>query len=872
MSNIKFSNDTTKNLLKLSKNLLNKKLKRKKPIRKKPIRKKKPKKKKGGGANNTYIDDNIDKIGILDPEGKYLNPLTMEPYMNLYKNNSNRGDTYKGYAMNMWSKLPAYTYGAKKIIDMINENQVTMVVAGTGSGKTVLVPKYVLHALKYKGRVISTNPKRVPTRENAKFAAKCLDVKLGDQVGYVIKGDKMITKDTKLIFATDGWVAAKLTGDNPLLEEYDCVIIDEVHERKINMDMLLLLLKGVCKKRPEFKLIIVSATVDVSIFRNYYSKDFKFGELDLPGEPNFPITPHFLKEPIKDYMKKGIEIIVDILKKNEEHDILFFLPGPADCGKACGMLESKMKVERTKGLAIKQFCIVMSSKTKPNESDLITNDNKYKTYSEDGFTGGYNRKVIMSTNAGESSLTVPNLKFVVDCGYEKHPGYDPEVMAETLKTQFTTHAQATQRKGRCGRTFPGEWYPLYTEKQFNSFVKYPLSEILKSDLTEPILNFFSMDGVDTIIDVIELLNSLIEVPSIDYVKSAFHSLLSLGAIEIIQQAGDKKNKKNKNNSFLNIDNFKNGKLTKLGKRMAIFRNTNSNIKKTLVVSEEVSKEIALDITKDICDLCAIYMACDGSIDKLFTGFICSKMRPDPNDKKKMSEYRKIEGREREIYKSKIKKVSSSYGDFITMYKVFNLYKKLKYEMIKSGDDSLLDNFAHKYKIKKSGWKVFTDAVNMSRAWIRAMKKNSNFQIIDSDDFMNTNKKTNINSNDVRGNISENQIGGADNKRLEGMLKCITIGYIDKLAQLTKDRKFRTCFPNKMTINKINRNSTINLFKNDFKYYVYGKLFEGDFGSELTTVNGIPEKYITMLPDNIKKYIIRCIEGQKKNFQFNYKNS
>lgn len=880
MTKSKIDKNVTRDLLELSKSLLEKKINKKKPVvkKKKPTKPKKPKKpkkkiKKGGAdgnisSNNTYIDDNINKIGILDPDGKYLNPLTMESYKNVYKDDPDRGNTYAGYAK-AWSELPAYTYGAQKIIDVIKNNQVSMIVAGTGSGKTVLVPKYALHALNYNGRVISTNPKRLPTISNAKYAARCLDVKIGEQVGYVVKGEKKKTKDTKLIFATDGWLAAKLTGDDPLLlkEGIDCVIIDEVHERKINIDILLLLLKGVCMKRPEFKLLIVSATVDVSIFRNYYAKQFKFGELDLPGEPNYPITAHFLETPVKDYMKKGVETIVDILKKNEDHEIIFFLTSPSDCAKACGMLESKMRIERQKGLNVKEFCIVVASGMKPQDEELATSNSKYKTYAEDGFDGNYNRKIIMATNAVESSLTVPNLKFVVDSGYEKHPGYNPETMSETLFAQFITEAQAKQRKGRCGRLFPGEWYPLYTKKQYESFNKFPISEILKSDLTETILNFFSMTGIDTVIDVIELLNSLIEIPSKEYVQSAFHTLIALGAIEIIQKGGSYSSQP------LDIDDFKNGKLTETGHEMDRFRNTSPNIKKILASANDVSKEIGFDISKHICDLGAIYMALDGDMNKLFTGFKCSMKMPSSNNKKKMSEFRKLEERQRQHYNNQIKKISSSYGDFFTMYKVFQLYKKLKYEMEEKGDTRLLDDFARKYFIKKSGWMYFKNAVRLSRQWVRAMKGNSEFHI-NPDDFLNVQKDPErINSDEINRDLNENQNGGSsqDKDMFEGVFMCLSRGYIDKLAKKTDGKKYKTCFPPKLTTNKINRSSTINLYKKDFKYYIYGKLKESDFGTELSTINGIPEKYIMMLPQTTKDYILRCIEDKKEKFEFNYKN-
>ena len=170
----------------------------------------------------------MNNIGILDPAGINDNPLTGKPYSQQYK------DLAK-----IWSTFPAYDK-ATEIIDSIKNNQVILITSGTGSGKTVLLPKYVLHTFDYKGKIAVTLPKQIIAQSSAEFAAKTLDVTIGKEVGYKFKGSdkKSLNKNTNLLFATDGTIVAKLLND-PYLLEYNAIIIDEAHERSLNIDFLL---------------------------------------------------------------------------------------------------------------------------------------------------------------------------------------------------------------------------------------------------------------------------------------------------------------------------------------------------------------------------------------------------------------------------------------------------------------------------------------------------------------------------------------------------------------------------------------------------------------------------------------------------------
>jgi HrpA-like RNA helicase len=221
-------------------------------------------------------------IGILDPQGLELNPLNSKEYSSKYKE-----------LANLWSKYPAYE-NALDTINLIKKKQVILITSGTGSGKTVLIPKFTLHSLNYEGHILVSLPKQLVAQSAAEFSALTMDVELGEQIGYKYKGSdtKYIGKNPNLLYCTDGTIVAKLLSD-PLLTGIDAVIIDEAHERKVQIDFMLYLLKNVVKNRPEFKLIIMSATVNSELFKSYFT-EFNFGELDIGSKTNFEIESIFV--------------------------------------------------------------------------------------------------------------------------------------------------------------------------------------------------------------------------------------------------------------------------------------------------------------------------------------------------------------------------------------------------------------------------------------------------------------------------------------------------------------------------------------------------------------------------------------------------
>jgi HrpA-like RNA helicase len=452
---------------------------------------------------NTFVNpkDLFREIGILDPQGSQLNPLTGEVYEDIYYNSSKNANsnnpTYK-FLSKIWSNFPMY---AKRLesIKAIYENQVVLVISGTGSGKTVLTPKFALHALNYQGRIAITNPKRIPSKENAIFAAKTLGVKLGKQVGLKYKGSDSAhysANDAKLIYCTDGYIVAKLESD-PMLSDFDCLIIDEAHERNVNIDLLLLLVKGLIKRRPDFKLIIMSATINEKVFINYFPQpEFKFGFIDAGVIPNKPIEEYFLDAPInkfddngnlinKDFIQAGVDRVVKILRETQEGDILVFFTGKGEAQDGITLLHRELE-RVNKNLDSKIFADILHAGTQKETQDLLINNKKYKENTK------FTRKVIFATEVAESSITVKGLDYVVDSGLANENIYYGAKNMVSLEKKYIAKANHRQRKGRVGRIRPGFCYNLFTKKEFEEkFPEYPEAPILTDDISENILAFLS---------------------------------------------------------------------------------------------------------------------------------------------------------------------------------------------------------------------------------------------------------------------------------------------------------------------------------------------------------------------------------------------
>ena len=475
---------------------------------------------------NIHVEEEnlLKQIGILDPKGLDVNPLTGLPYQNIYFDGSQElsktNYTYESQAINFWSKLPMYNIREYAITTIYN-NQVVLVISGTGSGKTVLTPKYALHALNYQGRIAITNPKRIPSKNNALFASQNLDVQLGDQVGLKHRGsDKTkYSENSKLIYCTDGYLLAQL-GSDPLIKNLDCVIIDEAHERGVNIDLLLILLKRVLFARPEFKLIIMSATINESLFVDYFPQcDFKFATIEAEGKTNKPVDEYFYDDlkflkkqhvfdtdinkktcimqkngelQIRDdmlYLEEIIKLIIFLIQKNMEGDILVFVGGQSTAQKAKEQLHNTLAALDPL-LNDTIFCEVLTANTSKPIEDLITHETAYK-FIKNG-EGQYTRKIIFATEVAESSITIDGLIYVIDSGIVHSSRYYSDMNITALEKRFIAKSSHMQRKGRVGRTQKGYCFNMFTKDQYKKqFQDYTTSPIYLKNLSDTIMLFIT---------------------------------------------------------------------------------------------------------------------------------------------------------------------------------------------------------------------------------------------------------------------------------------------------------------------------------------------------------------------------------------------
>lgn len=447
-------------------------------------------------SNKKDNDFSIDGLSLTDP----LDINGNEPN---FLNNELYSDEYKELAKK-WSVLPLYENKEQmeNLFKSIANNQVTLVVSGTGSGKTVLVPKFLLKYFMVTGkgtenncRVVVTNPKILTTIYNAEYGAKTLDVALGTSVGYKFRGspETMYNKEmTKLLYSTDGLLLSQIFKGDTMLSEFQGIIIDEAHERQVPMDLLLYFIKNILKNRPEFKLIIMSATIDPTIYKNFYEKDgITFDNINVSGKSNFPIVSHYMAPNDKinffTYMDVGISIILKLLEEDKQGDILMFITSQNEAEKGCARLRSlctgSKQVKLTEQCG-SYYCAEVYSKMSDENRELAIDKDKYKALDVN-----YKRKIIFATNVAESSITLDGIVYVIDSGLEIISYFNYAKYAQVIDKQFTTQAQIKQRMGRAGRTQDGICYHLYTEDKFKKLELFPKPAIVLANLNDQFLSF-----------------------------------------------------------------------------------------------------------------------------------------------------------------------------------------------------------------------------------------------------------------------------------------------------------------------------------------------------------------------------------------------
>ena len=398
-------------------------------------------------------------------------------------------EKYKAFFENRKQSLPKITYDealpvAQKhdeIIEAIKNNQVLIIAGETGSGKTTQIPKMCLEAgLGLHGLIGHTQPRRLAARAVSTRIAQELGEELGHSVGYKVRFTDVTSENCYIKLMTDGILLSETASDRLLLN-YDCIIIDEAHERSLNIDFLLGYLKQLLNKRKDLKLIITSATINTERF----SKHFNNAPVIEVSGRTYPVEVEYMPLGLQDGDEDDPECEVEeldlrngilkalkfLFKEHGRADTLVFLPGEREIMDIAAFLK-KAHLPNTEIL--------------PLYARLATAEQN-KIFSPHSTV-----RVVLCTNVAETSLTVPGIKYVIDPGTARISRYSPRTKVQRLPVEKISQASANQRKGRCGRVSEGVCVRLYSEEDFLSRTEFTDPEILRPNLAAVILQMVAL--------------------------------------------------------------------------------------------------------------------------------------------------------------------------------------------------------------------------------------------------------------------------------------------------------------------------------------------------------------------------------------------
>lgn len=413
------------------------------------------------------------------------------------------------------------------ILDALRDHQVVVVAGETGSGKTTQLPKLCLElGLGQRGLIGHTQPRRLAARSVATRLAEEIQVPLGKQVGYQVRFTDHTADTTLVKLMTDGILLAE-TRNDPDLMRYEAIIIDEAHERSLNIDFLLGYLKRLLARRPDLKVIITSATIDVTRFAEHFALPDSKGQqrpapvIEVSGR-TFPVEVRY-RPLVRDAddeedigLQQGIVEAVEEIEQVERdkgwlhgpRDILVFLPGEREIREAADTLRRA----NLKGTEIMPLYARLSNA----EQNRV-------------FAPHRGRRIVLSTNVAETSLTVPGIRYVIDPGLVRISRYSYRSKIQRLPVEPISQASANQRKGRCGRVAEGLCIRLYDEQDFDNRPEFTDPEIRRTNLASVILSMLSL----RLGDITEF--PFVDPPDSRFVTDGFRLLFELGAVGARQE-------------------------------------------------------------------------------------------------------------------------------------------------------------------------------------------------------------------------------------------------------------------------------------------------------------------------------------------------
>lgn len=393
------------------------------------------------------------------------------------------------------------------LVAAIRAHQVVVVAGETGSGKTTQIPKMCLEAgLGIEARIGCTQPRRVAALSVSRRIAEELGVGWGREVGCKIRFDDRSSPETFIKLMTDGMLLAEVQGD-PLLSEYNAIVLDEAHERSLNIDFLLGHLKGLLTRRDDLKLIITSATIDTATFAEAFggAPIIEVSGRLYPVEVEYrPLSAEEEESGECTYVDAAVRAVESVVDDGAPGDVLVFMPGERDIRETTDQLEGRLggKVE----------VVPLFGRLSAGDQQRV-------------FATGGRRRVVVATNIAETSLTIPGIRYVVDTGLARISRYSPRTRTRRLPIEAIAQSNANQRKGRAGRVESGICIRLYSEEDFEGRPVYGQPEIQRANLAEVILRMkaFHLGDIETF--------PFLDPPTPAAVRSGYALLEELGALD-----------------------------------------------------------------------------------------------------------------------------------------------------------------------------------------------------------------------------------------------------------------------------------------------------------------------------------------------------
>jgi ATP-dependent helicase HrpA len=401
--------------------------------------------------------------------------------------------------------LPIFAH-RDQIVAAIRRHPVTIIAGQTGSGKTTQIPKFCLAAGRgLQGQIGCTQPRRIAATSLARRLAEELGTAPGTVVGHKVRFQDNTRPEAYIKIMTDGILLAEAQGDRRLAA-YDTLIVDEAHERSLNIDFVLGLLKTLLVQRPEFRLIVTSATIDTAKFSEFFDQA---PVIEVSGRM-FPVTVHY-RPPDPDgaengeatHIEQALGVIDGLQAGGAAGDILVFMPTEQDIRETCELLAARRYRDT---LVLPLFA-------------RLPADQQARV-----FESAPGRKIIVATNVAETSLTIPGIRYVVDSGLARISHYSPRSRTTSLPVRPVSRSSCDQRMGRCGRVADGVCFRLYAEEDYLARPLFTAPEILRANLAEVVLRMMALK-----------LGDVAEFPFIDppvdaSIRDGFNLLLELGAI------------------------------------------------------------------------------------------------------------------------------------------------------------------------------------------------------------------------------------------------------------------------------------------------------------------------------------------------------